>query len=289
MTTYTITGSFGWAGGGKSGAVVDAWAASRFTGPPAENSAPPSGDPDAGPVTTSETFGNPGAFYITGITVLQDYWVRVQYGEQTFWGFKAAGSLGGLGGGSGDVLSVFGRTGFVVAQTGDYTATQVGADPAGAAATAQSNAETYAAVLAVEAQAAAQAAGLPRNGSGTMSGPLLMGGNIIIGAEALQVGGVTGATAVTGYVGGTTSGAPVSGTFTTGNWIVAQNGVIWICNGGRHARDLGAQHRDDAGCARLRADHDLPNGDYFSGQHHGPHRHGQRWIGAHDQDHRVHL
>ncbi len=45
------------------------------------------------------------------------------------------------------VASVFGRTGAVVAVSGDYTAAEVGADPSGAAATAQSNAEAYAAAL----------------------------------------------------------------------------------------------------------------------------------------------
>lgn len=40
----------------------------------------------------------------------------------------------------GDVTSVFGRTGAVVAKSGDYNANQVGADAAGAAATAQANA-----------------------------------------------------------------------------------------------------------------------------------------------------
>ena len=43
------------------------------------------------------------------------------------------------GGGAGAVTSVFGRTGLVVAVAGDYTATQVGADPAGAAAVVQAN------------------------------------------------------------------------------------------------------------------------------------------------------
>lgn len=42
-------------------------------------------------------------------------------------------------GGGGDVLSVFGRTGAVTAQTGDYTADQVGADDAGSAAAVQSD------------------------------------------------------------------------------------------------------------------------------------------------------
>lgn len=45
----------------------------------------------------------------------------------------------GSGGVGGAVDSVFGRTGDVFAQNGDYTAGQVGADPAGTAATAVTN------------------------------------------------------------------------------------------------------------------------------------------------------
>jgi hypothetical protein len=45
--------------------------------------------------------------------------------------------------GSSAVASVFGRTGIVTAQTGDYTPTQVGADPAGASATVQGNLNTH--------------------------------------------------------------------------------------------------------------------------------------------------
>lgn len=70
--------------------------------------------------------------------------------------------------GGGAVASVFGRTGAVAAQSGDYTAAQVGADASGAAATAQTNAETYAAGVASSAQSNAEtyAAGLqPTSGS----------------------------------------------------------------------------------------------------------------------------
>jgi len=49
----------------------------------------------------------------------------------------------GGGGGGGAVSSVFGRTGAVVATTGDYTAAQVGADQSGAAANAQAAAEAF--------------------------------------------------------------------------------------------------------------------------------------------------
>lgn len=45
----------------------------------------------------------------------------------------------------------------------------------------------------------------------------------------LAVSGLTGATTATRYVGGTTSGSPASGTFSTGDWIVAQDGSVWVC------------------------------------------------------------
>lgn len=40
---------------------------------------------------------------------------------------------------------------------------------------------------------------------------------------------LTGATAATRYVGGTTSGAPAAGTFAVGDFVVAQNGHIFVC------------------------------------------------------------
>lgn len=54
------------------------------------------------------------------------------------------GGVPGSGGGGGSVSSVFGRTGGVTAQTGDYTPTQVGADAAGAAAAVQATLGTAA-------------------------------------------------------------------------------------------------------------------------------------------------
>ena len=44
--------------------------------------------------------------------------------------------------------------------------------------------------------------------------------------------GQTGAATSTKYSGGTASGAPVSGTFSVGNWIVTTGGDIWICTSG---------------------------------------------------------
>lgn len=41
--------------------------------------------------------------------------------------------------------------------------------------------------------------------------------------------GLTGATAATRYVGGTTSGAPASGTFLKGDFVIGQDASVWIC------------------------------------------------------------
>lgn len=41
--------------------------------------------------------------------------------------------------------------------------------------------------------------------------------------------GLTGATAATRYVGATSSGAPATGTFAVGDWIVDQSGAVYIC------------------------------------------------------------
>lgn len=133
--SYAKQGYFGWAGGGKNGATVDLWATSRFAGFPAENQAPPSGSPDAGPVTTADGSGGPGAYYISGIATAEDYYVRVQYGGNTYWGACPVGSLVGYSGGGGAVSSVSNSdgtltisptTGAVVASraalTGDATA-----------------------------------------------------------------------------------------------------------------------------------------------------------------------
>ncbi len=43
---------------------------------------------------------------------------------------------------------------------------------------------------------------------------------------------LTGATSASRYVGATTSGAPVSGTFATGDFIVARDGHVFVCTSG---------------------------------------------------------
>ena len=58
-------------------------------------------------------------------------------------------------------------------------------------------------------------------------GLLLSVGNLT--ARALISSGLTGATAASRYVGATNSGAPVSGAFLVGDYIIARDGAVWIC------------------------------------------------------------
>jgi len=48
-------------------------------------------------------------------------------------------------------------------------------------------------------------------------------------APDFKATGLTGATAVGRFVGATVSGAPASGTFAVGDFVIAQNGAVWIC------------------------------------------------------------
>lgn len=92
----------------------------------------------------------------------------------------------------GGVTSVFSRTGAVTAQSGDYTAAQV----------------TNAADLSSSSQQAF---------TGEVKAP------------DFTPAGLTGATSASRYVGATTSGAPASGTFTVGDFVIARNGHVLIC------------------------------------------------------------
>ena len=47
--------------------------------------------------------------------------------------------------------------------------------------------------------------------------------------ESFQTTGLPGATAGTRYVGATATGAPTSGNFLIGDFVVAQNGLMYVC------------------------------------------------------------
>jgi hypothetical protein len=50
-----------------------------------------------------------------------------------------------------------------------------------------------------------------------------------VAAPAVIATGLSGATAASRYVGATTSGAPTSGTFAVGDFVVDQTGHLWVC------------------------------------------------------------
>lgn len=110
-----------------------------------------SGAPDAGDVILGRSTAPVKVVTDTGVPlVTYPQFVASVNGERP----DQAGNVtvtGGTGGTGGAVGSVFGRTGAVAAQAGDYTAGQVGADPAGSATAAQA-----AAVAAAHTDAAAQ-------------------------------------------------------------------------------------------------------------------------------------
>ena len=129
--------------GPVNGAVVEAWAASRFTNTdlPAENSPPPSGTPDAATVTS--TLGGPGQALLT-VASPGLYNIRVVSGGVVYW------SQENVYPSPTDLVTSFNtRVGAVVLTKADVTGTgltysDVGADPTGAALAAQNAAETYA-------------------------------------------------------------------------------------------------------------------------------------------------
>jgi hypothetical protein len=119
--------------------------------------------------------------------------------DGNIWVCRIAGSPGtwkNVGSNANLVTSVFGRTGAVVAAANDYSAAQV----TSAADKSSLSAQNFTAE---------------------------------VGAKDFSPAGLTGAQATTRYVGATASGAPVTGTFSTGDYVIAQDGSVWIClNGG---------------------------------------------------------
>ena len=64
------------------------------------------------------------------------------------------------------------------------------------------------------------------DGLAPLSSPTFTG---TITVPELTVSGLTGATAPSRYVGATTSGAPTTGTFAVGDFVIDQSGAVWVC------------------------------------------------------------
>lgn len=134
--------------------------------------------------------------------------IDVEDGSQSADGTTKLATVGSFpgGGGGGAVASVFGRTGVVAAQTGDYTAAQVGA-------------------VSTAAEGAA-------NGVATLDGTTHVPAAQIPQLAQYNPIGLTGAQTPTSYAGGTVSGHPLSGTWTQGQWVVDETGKIYVCVAG---------------------------------------------------------
>jgi hypothetical protein len=144
--------------------------------------------------------------------------------------------------GAGTTLSNFGTTGNIVIPAGyTFAVVYIGttwyvqsAGPSdfaknGALAIANGGTGQVTQQTAINALAGSQTSGQYLRGNGTN---ILM--SAIQAADVPQLAdyaptGLTGATAATRYVGGTTSGAPVSGTFAVGDFVIDQTGAVWVC------------------------------------------------------------
>lgn len=101
-----LSGIYGGALGGITGAVVTAYKSSRFGANPAETTAPPSGTPTGGPVTTATSYGCAGGWQVT-VTTVTTYWVSVVFNEKRYWAFYPLVSTNVVGAAGGDLSGTY--------------------------------------------------------------------------------------------------------------------------------------------------------------------------------------
>ena len=93
---------------------------------------------------------------------------------------------------------------------------------------------TYAAILSPDSMTLPTSTNAVRVNGTTLSAPglpLLTGATFTgaVAATDFAPSGLTGATAASRYVGATASGAPTTGTFVVGDYVIDQTAKIWIC------------------------------------------------------------
>lgn len=204
MTTYTIADVFlPQDGSAVDGLTVEAFKVSTWGGsnnPPHLGDSPPgSPGPDA-TTTTSTNYGNHGAWELQ-LPTNEDYFVVVEYSSSYYWRrYNAPAWLDGT-------------TSELDAATVTATNVSIGGVTAGGLDTYDGDIQTL----------------------GTTDTASESGGSLGLAAFADHIHGglglplgLTGATADTRYAGGTSSGAPASGSFSVGDFVIDQSGQLWI-------------------------------------------------------------
>jgi len=163
-------------------------------------------------------------------------------------GAKAVTGTTGGGGGSG-VSSFNTRTGAVVPDVADYLAVPTGGLTGALAATryvgGTSSGAPTAGTFAIGDFVIDQTgklwicttAGTPGTWTQVGAGAGVSSFNARTGAVtpgntdylAVATGGLTGATTATRFVGGTSSGAPTTGTFAAGDFVIDRTATLWVC------------------------------------------------------------
>lgn len=209
--------------GGLDGATISAYKASRFGTAPAYDAAPPAGGADAGPVTAGEPFGGAGTWQLT-VPTTEDYWIAAVYNGHTAWEFRPAATFN-TDATVGDVTN---------SAPGDVHA--VGSTGKIADAGHKHGREAWGATGDIAASPGTAAAGA--------TGKVADAAHVHPEPTTFAPGGLTGATQASRYVGATTSGAPASGTFAVGDYVVSRDGYIWVCTA---AGTSGTWHQVGAG------------------------------------------
>lgn len=102
----------------------------------------------------------------------------------------------------------------------------------GNAATARTNLGLGSAAVAAIDSTAGDFQAVPGTAAAGATGKVADAGHVHPSPTVFAPTGLTGATAASRYAGATASGSPASGTFVTGDYVIAQNGAAFVCTAG---------------------------------------------------------
>lgn len=234
------------------GRTINVWGTEQIQGPYYAGGA-------AGGINGNQTSGQPNTMYtaVTGTLVLTPtvtaftsgsvvYWVKIDGtgAPNTFqWGTGTVGSNIGASTvaitgaaqtlSNGVTISFSGTTGGVVADTWQFTVHAGGRLSVGGTPLANVGVTVYPQLtgnvgVAVRG-AVGQTADLQQWQNSTPTTLAKVDASGLFTAPGYATTGLTGATAASRYVGATASGAPAAGTFAVGDYVIAQNGSIYVC------------------------------------------------------------